>query len=208
MALCPVGIPTYALSDYQNAAYPGGIIALISPSAQRDSTTRRLSDEACQTIQNAINVSDTKTFATNVTSEYCYFNGLFASAMQTYVAASTTPNVTENQVNIYRNAAYNLFGKLVDICTVIIYINAKIPNNTDIASINTKIQATLTDVEDKLNIVSQSATASTTGTNAVLYQEMEKYSRQKAAYTNNLLGLYSFLNITALGLLFYIYRAM
>jgi len=43
--------------------------------------------------------------------------------------------------------------------------------------------------------------------NMLLMKEMEQYSRQKAKYNDNLLMLYSFLNITALGLLFYIYRA-
>jgi hypothetical protein len=42
----------------------------------------------------------------------------------------------------------------------------------------------------------------------VLQKEMEAYSRQKAQYHNNMLALYSFLNITALGLLFYVYRSM
>ena len=208
MALCPTAIPTYGLSDYQTAAYPGGIVALISPSARRDATTKRLTDEACQTIQNAINVSNTRTFVANVTSEYCYFNGLFASAMKTFVAASVATNVQQDQVEIYSAAALTLLGKLVDISTVIIYINAKIPNNEDIRPLNIKIQETLAGVENRLKVVTESAKAAATGTNAVLYQEMEQYSRQKAAYTNNLLGLYSFLNITALGLLVYIYKAM
>jgi hypothetical protein len=42
---------------------------------------------------------------------------------------------------------------------------------------------------------------------ANLYKEMVKFTTQKANYTNNMLALYSFLNITALGLLFYIYRS-
>ena len=41
----------------------------------------------------------------------------------------------------------------------------------------------------------------------LLHKEMETYSRQKARYHNNMLMLYSFLNITALGLLFYVYRS-
>jgi hypothetical protein len=43
--------------------------------------------------------------------------------------------------------------------------------------------------------------------NTVLYKEMEKYSKEKNKYTGNMLMLYSFLNITALGLLFYVYRS-
>jgi len=207
MALCSAAIPVYGLSDYQTAAYPGGIISLISPSAQRNSQ-RRLTDEACATILAAISVSNTTAFATNVTSEYCYFNGLYVSAMQAYVTVSTAPTIQDNQVEIYGNITLTLLGKLADIGTVITYVDAKIPKNADIAPLNNGIQASLRGLHDKMDIVTQAATVSATGTNAVLYQEMEQYSRQKAAYTNNLLGLYSFLNITALGLLFYIYKAM
>jgi len=41
----------------------------------------------------------------------------------------------------------------------------------------------------------------------LLMKEMEAYSRHKSKYNNNLLMLYGFLNITALGLLFYVYRS-
>ena len=36
---------------------------------------------------------------------------------------------------------------------------------------------------------------------------MVKYSEEKARHTDNLLKLYSFLNVVALGLLVYIYKA-
>jgi seryl-tRNA synthetase len=38
-------------------------------------------------------------------------------------------------------------------------------------------------------------------------KEMVKYTEEKAKYTDNLLNLYSFLNIVTLGLLVYIYKA-
>jgi hypothetical protein len=41
-----------------------------------------------------------------------------------------------------------------------------------------------------------------------LYKEMVSYTREKAKYTSNLLNLYSFLNVFALGMLVYLYRSM
>jgi hypothetical protein len=41
-----------------------------------------------------------------------------------------------------------------------------------------------------------------------LYKEMMRFSREKVRATDNLLGLYSFLNIFALGMLVYIYMSM
>jgi peptidoglycan hydrolase CwlO-like protein len=38
-------------------------------------------------------------------------------------------------------------------------------------------------------------------------KEMMKYTEEKGRYTDNLLKMYSFLNIVAFGLLIYIYRA-
>jgi hypothetical protein len=40
-----------------------------------------------------------------------------------------------------------------------------------------------------------------------LNKRMVKYTEQKAKYSNNLLGLYSFLNVVALGLLVYVYKS-
>jgi hypothetical protein len=36
---------------------------------------------------------------------------------------------------------------------------------------------------------------------------MVKYSEEKARYSDNLLKMYSFLNVVALGLLIYVYKA-
>ena len=40
-----------------------------------------------------------------------------------------------------------------------------------------------------------------------LNKQMVKYTEQKAKYSNNILGLYSFLNVVALGLLVYVYKS-
>jgi hypothetical protein len=40
-----------------------------------------------------------------------------------------------------------------------------------------------------------------------LKKEMVKYTEEKGRYSDNLLRLYSFLNMVALGLLVYVYRA-
>jgi CHAT domain-containing protein len=40
-----------------------------------------------------------------------------------------------------------------------------------------------------------------------IYKEMVSYTEEKARYTDNLLKVYSFLNIIAVGLLLYIYKA-
>jgi hypothetical protein len=71
-------------------------------------------------------------------------------------------------------------------------------------SIN-KLNAQLDNTE--LGLAKQKEILSKGKDTTVLYKEMEKYSKEKNKYTSNMLMLYSFLNITALGLLFYVYRS-
>jgi hypothetical protein len=75
-----------------------------------------------------------------------------------------------------------------------------------------QIKTDLNKLNEKLSSAAQSLTnqkriLTSAQTNVQLYKEMEEYSREKSKYTGNMLMLYSFLNITALGLLFYIYRS-
>jgi hypothetical protein len=70
------------------------------------------------------------------------------------------------------------------------------------------MQQALQTLQSQLGMITSSAKNANIGVQTKLYKEMERYSRQKANYTNNLLSLYSFLNLTALGMLFYIYRSL
>ena len=58
----------------------------------------------------------------------------------------------------------------------------------------------------KLNEESQILTSKQD--DAVLYKNMVKVTTEKANYTNNMLMIYSFLNIVAIGTLFYVYRSI
>jgi hypothetical protein len=94
----------------------------------------------------------------------------------------------------------------------VIYIMDQIAQkrtNVDIATLTTKLGVQDTSLTATSSSLTTQRTALTSPgqDKMVLFKEMETYSRQKAAYHNNMLALYSFLNITALGLLFYVYRS-
>ena len=207
-SFCPTNTTTYSLTDYQNAAYPGGLVELISPSADRDSNTNLLTDEACSIVYKTLVINDTKIFAANITREYCYFNGLYASAVQNYMSIIGNASANQEHVNIYSGVTITLMGNLIDISTVVRYIGTQRQNDPAIQSLSNQMQQSLQTLQSQLGMLTSSAKNASLSANTQLYKEMEKYSRQKAQYTNNLLGFYSFLNITALGLLFYIYRSM
>jgi predicted oxidoreductase len=71
----------------------------------------------------------------------------------------------------------------------------------EIVKYNKQIQAQKESL-DKQNKIINTGDATTN-----IRKEMVKYTEEKAKYTDNLLKLYSFLNIVTLGLLVYIYKA-
>jgi uncharacterized coiled-coil DUF342 family protein len=72
---------------------------------------------------------------------------------------------------------------------------------TEIEEFNKQIQ----DLKNKL--AEQNAIITSNESATKLRKEMVKYTEEKGRYSGNLLKLYSFLNIVALGLLVYVYRA-
>ena len=61
------------------------------------------------------------------------------------------------------------------------------------------------DKQEKLQ--KQNSIITSSQATAELNKQMVKFTEQKAKYSNNLLGLYSFLNVVALGLLVYVYKS-
>jgi hypothetical protein len=59
--------------------------------------------------------------------------------------------------------------------------------------------------ESKLN--NQNKILSSSDASENLAKRMVKYTEEKGRYNNNLLTLYSFLNVVALGLLVYVYKS-
>lgn len=207
-SFCPTNTTTYGLTDYQSAAYPGGIVELISPSADRDSATNLLTDNACAIVHKTIVINDTSVFMTNVMTEYCYFNGLYTSALEHFLSMIANTSAPPDSLTTYSNVTIVLLGNLIDISTVVSYISGKMPEDANMQQVGRKMQQALQTLQSQLGMITSSAKNANLGVQTTLYKEMEKYSRQKADYTNHLLSFYSFLNLTALGMLFYIYRSL
>ena len=61
--------------------------------------------------------------------------------------------------------------------------------------------------EEKEKLQKQNKIISSNQATMEINKQMVKFTEQKAKYSNNLLGLYSFLNIVALGILVYVYKS-
>jgi hypothetical protein len=205
---CPPNKETYSLTDYNNASYPDGLLELLSPSAERDPNTNLLTTEACAVVYKTIVINDTRVFTANVISEYCYFNGLYVSAANHFLSMTANKSASSGPIDAYSKATISLTGNLIDLSTLVAYIGTQKSNDGAIQALANQMRSSLETLQNQLGMITSVTKSAGLTTNVQLYKEMEKYSRQKASYTTNLLAFYSFLNITSLGLLFYIYRSM
>jgi hypothetical protein len=165
------------------------------------------------------NQNDEK-FIRGVQIECGYYYALYKHAIKNLAAAITCPATNPPKpyganwpdpavaLDKYTQAAIILNQMVNDVIYIMDQV-AQTRTNIDIASLTTilkDLDGSLTDTASSLQR-QRNALTSPGQEKMVLFKEMETYSRQKAAYHNNLLALYSFLNITAIGLLFYVYRS-
>lgn len=150
-----------------------------------------------------------------IKAEYCYYNEryvwainqLFGSLIgpsgQGYTSVSTASQAT---IQKYLGASVQLNQKLNDITKVCKGISAS--RASSIQGLGTRVNQLNAQLDKtSASLTSQQKILTSGKDNTILYKEMERYSQQKNRYSNNMLMLYSFLNITALGLLFYVYRS-
>lgn len=150
-------------------------------------------------------------FISALKSEYCFYDARYKYALQQLIAKlqiGYTNNDQTNQALIqnYLKATQGLNQRLNDLSQITNEITRQRLQetqdlNTDINKINADLSARSAKLAEQNKILSsQQATA-------LLYKDMVKYTKEKANAQNNLLTLYSFLNIVALGLLVYVYRS-
>ena len=150
-------------------------------------------------------------FVTNLKAEYCYYDGRYRYALQQLIKGlqqGYTDSNTTNQQSIqnYLKLTQGLNRTLNDMTQLVNQITQQRrqetkDQSTSINSLNQELVSRGNQLGAQNDILQKEQGA------ANLYKEMVKFTREKANYTNNMLALYSFLNITALGLLFYIYRS-
>jgi hypothetical protein len=154
-------------------------------------------------------------FIESAKNEYCYYNQRYVWCINQLFGSLVGPKglnymtVTSAQqavIKKYLDASVQLNQTLNDITKVLKGVSqSRTKDIQSLGSAITKLNAQLDSTEHGL--AKQKDILSKGKDTTVLYKEMEKYSKEKNKYTSNMLMLYSFLNITALGLLFYVYRS-
>lgn len=148
-------------------------------------------------------------FVQSIHREYCFYDIRYKYALQQlieHLKAGMNPNDSANSqaIKFYLTSTKALNQRLNDIITLTKEIaeqrgDALYPG---MKSMNSDFSSRVAKLEEQRRILrSQQG-------DVKLYKEMVAYTREKAKYTNNLLNLYSFLNVFAIGMLVYLYRSM
>lgn len=102
--------------------------------------------------------------------------------------------------------AQTLNQKLSDITIITAAIAQKLRSQSSASS---AVEAVSNELNKKAAVLKKQGEIINSNEGAAnLYKEMMRYSREKVRATDNLLSLYSFLNIFAFGMLVYIYMSM
>jgi len=133
---------------------------------------------------------------------YC-LNKLFRS-ISTTVPSNGNIDTTTIEKYLKLTKDYNI--KLNDLIRIIHKLNTKISYNNTEAGLLLKGQDTqIEQLMKSLKEHNDKLSGKNTVTN--LRKDMVKYTEEKGRYTDNLLKMYSVLNIVALGLLVYVYKS-
>jgi len=144
-------------------------------------------------------------------SEYCFYEARYRSALNMVFSGIrsgylSNTDTTKALVDRYLQMTKMLNFRLNDLLQIINAITESMLSTSD--SIRNEIEKynkTLKAQKESLDKQNKIINTGEAVTN--IRKEMVKYTEEKARYTDNLLNLYSFLNIITLGLLVYIYKA-
>ena len=147
----------------------------------------------------------------NLQAEYCFYESRYKYALDKLFTAISTGYLTgstENKATVesYLSKTKMLNTRLNDLTQIMNGITESMLSTSDtianeIEQFNQRIKVQ----KDKLDAQNKIIMTGDATTN--IRKQMVQYTEEKAKYTDNLLSLYSFLNIVALGLLVYVYKA-
>lgn len=141
--------------------------------------------------------------------EYCYYSARYAYAVQIVVdsAAAAAPSgsaTPSNQGADWLAASRSLNTRLQDIISIMKYLTTRrlnISPNGSSADLNAELAMRMKTLSE------QGADLGSQNADTVLYKKMVQYTKEKAKANGNLVLLYTFMNLIAFGMLFYVYRA-
>jgi len=226
---CPskTSITDTELSQIYSSNQMPGILPSSAFSASDRDINGMLKDTTLRTIISSLknagivptpNLNNTDTYLskvneliTNTEAEYCFYESRYKFSLEKLLNVinqgymNNTGNVQEI-IQKYLSSTQELNQRLNDLTQIINGITEDMLSSTSDLDKQVKM------FDDKMKIQQQKLQAQNkiiSSGQAVteLNKQMVKFTEEKAKYSNNILGLYSFLNIVALGLLVYVYKS-
>lgn len=152
-----------------------------------------------------------RAFVERLKQEYCFYDARYRYSLKQLIAKLQAGYTDANQQNAqliqtYLKATQGLNQRLNDLTQLCNEISKQRlqstrDQNSNINYLNSQLQ----ERSQKLN--EQNKILSSEQATALLYKDMVKYTKEKADSVNNLLSMYSFMNVVVLGLLVYLYRS-
>jgi hypothetical protein len=142
----------------------------------------------------------------DIRDEYEYYNTRYKYALNQFLTLLASSTSDPNDKQAWLDASVLLNTRVNDIVQITTYLTSYYltqsrNNNTTINSLNSQMEARSGQIKVEGELLRRK------GGDKELYQKMVEYSTVKAKATNNLLSLYGCMNIVALGILFYVYKA-
>lgn len=201
-----------------NLTYGNGNPGLLPLQPENDRENGMLTNSTIKTIISNLKksgviptlTSDTQLFIqkqnsliANIKSEYCFYYSRYVYSLQKLLKAVSEQNTN---INKYLDSTQALNKKMNDLIQIINGVNEELLlSNTNMKNGIKTFDKEIKQMHTKL--ISQNKIISSSEAVAKLNKEMVKYTEEKRRYTDNLLNMYSVLNIVALSLLVYVYKS-
>lgn len=151
-----------------------------------------------------------RSFIAAAQKEYCHYFMRYRFWMERYIinipntVSGNNPNVQDMNDGLLYSTEYNI--RISDFLQIMNAVNRMILANN--ASLADQTNGMNTEIAENFNrLKAQAAILKSEAPAAELKRRMVDYTKEKAKATNNLLSLYFFLDLVALGMLFYVYKA-
>lgn len=140
-------------------------------------------------------------------AEYCWYYSRYAYAIQKWInAIAETGANNEGAISQYGSRAIALNRRLIDLTTLISAVTKELYDTASktsdgINSLNGQLDAQFGKLKKQAEVLQREAPE------AEIKKRMVEFTKEKTKANNNLLSLYFFLDVVALGILFYVYKA-
>lgn len=197
---------------YNTLVQQGDLVSQTAYKADLAKVGELKSNEGAQAILNNLGAKEGATM-NKIRDEYCYNYVRYKYALETLFdkmvttsKSSTLSDADKVEIQNKLNQAKGFNEKLNDIIQITNYIAQKRASemrlqNTEVNMLNSSIQSTFTSLQEHSKLLNSETSISD------LRKRMVEYTEEKNRSALNLLSLYGFLNLVAIGLLFYIARS-